>query len=170
MTTAKKTGFLICLLASTLAIPGSAAPNRAAPEGPSSGNFCLTPTFYQTPNVLGLHIPRPKSLELSGPSYTVTCGAVAWIDQGTQAYLEDNLDLTTGQTRYVIFFNQALYNKTSGTIQMQGNVRVTTYRAGTAQPTIDTGDNGVVTLGAAQGVPQITLHTVPPQEQYHIHR
>ncbi len=169
MSVVKRNTFGICLVAVALALPAEAAPSSAAPRAPDSVGFCLTPSFYQGYGWWGVAV-RAKHLEIRTPAYALRCGAAAWINQGTQAYLEGEIVLTTLQGRTSIFCNQALYDRKSGTVDLQGSVRVATSQGSSSQPVVSTGDSGVVSLNTAPALPQIVLHTNPPQGQYHIHK
>jgi len=157
-------GLAAALWVSTLSPAGAAPPRKALPNS-STGSFCLTPTFPQSFAVS--RSARPNRLHISSPDYDLSCASVAWRSGGTQAYLDNDIILTTKATRCVIFCDQALYDKAAGTIQLLGDVRVTTYSAGAAEPTVSTGDTGLVSLGSV--APQIVLHTDPPENRHQGH-
>ena len=145
---------------------GAVSPHTAAPAS-DPADLCVTPQVARALLGPGRRAVRAGRFQLRGPAYALSCGGAAWINRHTQAYLEGDIVLTTGQGRASIFCNQALFDRAAGTIQLQGNVRVTAYRAGAPQPVVSTGDSGTVSLGPAQAPPQIALHTDPPEEQYH---
>lgn len=169
MSIVKATVFGIGLIAAALALPAGAAPSKSVPRSYDAGGFCLTPNSYQGQGWFGQTV-KAKHWELRTPVYTLNCGPAAWINHGTQAYLEGEIVLTTRQGRTSIFCNQAIYDMKSGGIQLQGSVRVAAYRANSSLPVVSTGDSGVVILKAAPTLPQIVLHTDPPEQQYHIRR
>ncbi len=141
-----------------------AAPPRNALPNSSAGSFCLTPTLSQS---YVSSSARPARLYLSGPGYDLRCAAVAWRSGSTQAYLENDIILTTKAARCVIFCDQALYDSAAGTITLLGNVRVTTYPVSAGLPTVSMGDSGLVAFGVA--VPQIVLRSDPPIAPHHRH-
>ncbi len=158
-------GLAVPLWASACCPAGAAPPRKALPSS-SSGSFCLTPTFPQSFAVS--RSARPSRLHVSSPDYDLSCASVAWRSGGTQAYLDNDIVLATKASRCVIFCDQAFYDKAAGTIQLLGDVRVTTYPAGTTKPMVSTGDTGLVTLGFA--APQVVLHTDPVEYRHQGYR
>lgn len=158
-------GLAAALWVSASAPAGAAPPRKALPNS-STGSFCLTPTFPQSFAVS--RSGRPSRLHVSSPDYDLSCASVAWRSGGTQAHLDNDIILATKASRCVIFCDQALYDKAAGTIQLLGDVRVTTYLAGTTKPTVSTGDTGLVTLSFA--APQVVLHTDPVEYRHQGYR
>ncbi len=158
-------GLAAPLWVSTLPPAGAAPPRKALPSS-SSGSFCLTPTFPQSFAVS--RAGRSNRLHVSSSSYDLSCASVAWRGGGTQAYLDNDIILTTKASRCVIFCDQALYDKAAGTITLLGDVRMTSYPIGAGKPTISTSNSGVIYFDPTGF--ELVLLADPPENRHQGHR